>query len=103
LIPGGTFSVCVPNARIYIEAYLNSELDTDKFCFVKSAYNNTTKIDYVNYTAYMIGQHKYMFDEENLVYILKAKGMQNVHLREFNPLLDLKERDFESIYAIAEK
>ena len=101
LIPGGTFSVCVPNARIHIEAYLNSGLDTD--LLFKPAFNNTTKIDYVNYTAYMDGVHKYMFDEENLVYILKAKGMKNVHLREFDPLLDLKARDFESIYAIAEK
>ncbi|MBL7032481.1 MAG: methyltransferase domain-containing protein [Nitrospira sp.] len=103
LIPGGTFSICVPNARIYIEAYLNSKLDTDKFLGYKPAYNHTTKIDYVNYTAYMDGHHKYMFDEENLVYILKATGMKNVHLREFDPLLDLKVRDFESIYAIAEK
>ena len=103
LIPGGTFSICVPNARVYIEAYLNPELDTDKFLFYKPAYNNTTKIDYVNYIAYCKRYHKYMFDEENLVYILKAKGMKNVHLREFDPLLDLKARDFESIYAIAEK
>ena len=104
LIPGGTFSICVPNARIYIEAYLNrSELDIDKFFGYKPAYNNTTRIDYVNYTAYMDGHHKYMFDEENLVYLLKAKGMKNVRLREFDPLLDLKVRDFESIYAIAEK
>ena len=103
LIFGGIFSICVPNARIYIEAYLNSELATDKFFGHKPAYNNTTKIDYVNYTAYMDGHHKYMFDEENLIYILKAKGMKKVRLREFDPLLDLKVRDFESIYAIAEK
>ena len=103
LLPGGTFSVCVPNARIYIEAYLNSELDTNKFFGYKPAYNNTTKIDYVNFTAYMGGHHKYMFDEENLIHILKAKGMKNARLREFDQNLDLKERDFESIYAIAEK
>jgi predicted SAM-dependent methyltransferase len=103
LIPGGVFSICVPDARIYIEAYLNSKLDTNKFSCYEPAYNNTTKIDFVNYIAYMDGHHKYMFDQENLVYILREKGMKNVRIREFDPHLDLKERDFESIYAVAEK
>ena len=105
LRPGGKFSICVPNARIYIEAYLrNVDLDANALSNIyKPAYNQTTRIDYVNYMAYMDGHHKYMFDEENLIYILKSKGMRNVRLREFNPSLDLKERDFESIYAEAEK
>ncbi len=104
LIPGGTFSICVPNARKFIEAYLKSDsLDNIYLIRYKPAYNNTTKIDYINYTAYMDGQHKYMFDEENLIYILKSKGFRNVHLREFEPDLDLKKRDLESIYAEAEK
>jgi predicted SAM-dependent methyltransferase len=104
LIQDGVFSICVPNARIYVEAYMNDfDLITNLFLGYEPAYNNTTRIDYVNYTAYMAGHHKYMFDEENLIFILKAKGFQNVRLREFDPNLDLKERDFESIYAEAEK
>ncbi|MDQ7787603.1 MAG: methyltransferase domain-containing protein [Thermodesulfovibrionales bacterium] len=104
LIPDGTFSICVPNARLYIEAYVRAiSLDENQFFGYKPAYNNTTKIDYVNYTAYMDGHHKYMFDEENLLYILKSKGFRNVRLRQFDPKLDLKARDFESIYAEAEK
>jgi hypothetical protein len=51
----------------------------------------------------MDGHHKYMFDEENLLHILQAKGFKNVRLRDFDPELDIKERDFESIYAEAEK
>lgn len=78
-------------------------LDENEFFGYKPAYNNTTRIDYVNYTTYMDGHHKYMFDEENLLYILKLKGFKNAHLRIFNPSLHLKERDFESIYAEAEK
>jgi predicted SAM-dependent methyltransferase len=109
LAPGGNFSICVPNARLYIEAYLlDSDLDPNFFFSYKPPYNNTTKIDYVNYIAYMdgkyeYGKHKYMFDEENLIHILKAKGMKNVHLREFDPSIDLKKRAFGSIYAEAEK
>ncbi len=51
----------------------------------------------------MDGRHKYMFDEENLIHILTSKGFKNVHQRKFDPDIDLKERDFESIYAEATK
>jgi len=44
-----------------------------------------------------------MFDEENLVAILKKGGFRNVHLRSFNASIDKKEREFESIYAEAKK
>ena len=103
LKPEGIFSICVPNARLYVDAYLSSEFDTNKLIGHKPAFNNTSRIDYLNYTAYMDGEHKYMFDEENLIFILKSKGMKNVSIREFDPNLDLEVRDFESIYATAIK
>jgi predicted SAM-dependent methyltransferase len=102
LLPGGKFSICVPDARIYIESYLMNK-DLDAYLAYKPAHNHTTKIDYVNYMAYMDGHHKYMFDKENLIHILKSKGFKNVNLREFDSNVDLKERDFQSIYAEAEK
>jgi predicted SAM-dependent methyltransferase len=104
LVHGGVFSICVPNARIYIESYLDpdSQLPEDFFVY-KPAFNRTTKIDYLNYIAYMDGHHQYMFDEENLIFLLQSKGFQHVRLREFDPSLDLQMRDFESIYAEALK
>ena len=104
LAPGGTFSICVPNARLYIEAYFKPDsIDKNKFFDHKPAYNNTSNIDAINYMAYMDGHHKYMFDEENLIQILKIKGFKNVKPRNYDPELDRLERDFESIYAIAER
>jgi predicted SAM-dependent methyltransferase len=104
LAPDGRFSICVPNARIYIDAYAKGNvLDPSKFFGYLPAYNRTTRIDYVNYTAYMGGEHKYMFDEENIVFILRSKGFRNVRLRDFDSSVDLRERDFESIYAEAQK
>jgi len=104
LAPGGRFLICVPNARIYLEAYVKGDrLDPNVFFGHKPAYNHTTRIDYVNYTAYMNAEHKYMFDEENLLFILESKGFRNVRLRQFDPAIDLKDREFESIYAEAEK
>jgi predicted SAM-dependent methyltransferase len=104
LKPGGTFSICVPNAKIYIDAYVREETLDEKIYFrTYKAYNHTTRIDYVNYIAHMNGHHKYLFDEENLLYILNAKGFKNVRLRSFDPGLDELTRDFESIYAEAER
>jgi hypothetical protein len=104
LVPNGTFSVCVPNAKIYIVAYAhNEDLDPNQFFAYETAFYGNSKIDYINYTAYMDGRHKYMFDEENLLAILKKVGFSNSQLRDFDPDLDLAERSFESIYAIAKK
>lgn len=61
LVDGGLFSICVPNAKLFIEAYSSSiMLDPNTFLGYKQASNNTTSIDYVNYIAYMDGHHKYM-------------------------------------------
>ncbi|MBI1912003.1 MAG: methyltransferase domain-containing protein [Deltaproteobacteria bacterium] len=104
LKPNGIFSAAVPNARIYIEAYQNpGAFDPEKFCGHKPAFNYNSKIDYLNYMAYMDGHHRYMFDEENILAILKKAGFKNPRLREFDPELDLKVRDSQSIYVIAEK
>lgn len=103
LKPGGTFSICVPNARMYIESYLGlRELPTESLGYLP-AVNNTTSIDAINYVAYMSGEHKYMFDQENLLHILTAAGLTHVSERPFDPTCDRAERDFESLYAIGTK
>ena len=104
LVPGGIFSIAVPNARLYIDSYLNDlALDNPNFFRFKPAYNNTTRIDFVNYCAYMDGRHKYMFDEENLLFRLRESGFVDVGPRTFDELLDREDRDHESLYAIAMK
>lgn len=103
LKPGGTFSICVPNARIYLEGYLGMREFPDECFGYLPAFNNTTSIDAVNYVAYMSGEHKYMFDQENLLHILSRAGLTKVAAREFDPSCDRAERDFESLYAIGTK
>lgn len=103
LKPGGSFSIVVPNARMYLEAYFGMrELPAEAFGW-KPAFNDTTAIDTVNYVAYMAGELKYMFDQENLLHRLVAAGFADVRQREFDPETDMVERDFESIYAIGYK
>lgn len=101
---GGIFSVCVPNARIYIEAYFSPEkFDPEQYCRYKPGFDYNSKIDYINYIAYMAGHHHYMFDEENLPVILSKIGFKNARIRNFDFTIDLESRKYESIYAIAEK
>jgi len=100
---GGTFSICVPDARIYIDSYVGIREIPAEFFGWKPAFNQTTAIDAVNYVAFMDGEHKYMFDQENLLHILSASGLVDVSARAFDPSLDRAERDYESLYAIGTK
>lgn len=104
LCTGGTFSVAVPNARLYLNSYFDSEpFDLAKHPVYKEAWFYVSKIDLINYIAYMNGQHHHLFDEENLIAVLREAEFRNVRLRDFDPQLDLLDRRHESIYAIAEK
>lgn len=100
LRPGGIISVCVPDAEIYIRAYGNpEEFDPAKYCRYKPAYRFYSKIDYINYMAYMDGFHCHLFDRENLIALLNASGFHEVRIRDFDPETDMVERDHISIYA----
>jgi len=103
LHPGGSFSICVPNARIYIEGYLGIREVPQEFYGWTPAFNSTTAIDAVNYVAYMDGEHKYMFDQENLLRVLELAGFAQVTSREMDPHIDRPERDYESLYAVGIK
>lgn len=100
----GSLSVCVPNAGRYLSAYNQGEYFLSTECYYQGGFNNTQSlIDQVNYIAYLGGQHKYMFDETNLVNVLRITGFSNPVIRKFDLEVDLKARDHESIYAIAFK
>jgi predicted SAM-dependent methyltransferase len=102
LKPNGIFSVCVPDASIYIKGYLSAEKFTPQSVYGPAFYINT-RIDFVNYIAYMGGHHRYMFDRDNLLAILRKAGFKEVRERQFESEIDKMERDWESIYAEAEK
>lgn len=96
---GGEFSVCVPNARIYVEGYLDPQhFDTAYLDYTPALYSNK-RMDIVNFIAYLNGEHRHMFDEENLVYMLEKSGFESVRIREFDPGIDMPERKLGSIYA----
>lgn len=99
LKPNGQIMVSVPNARLWIEAYI-----FDKEVFINQTFYHDTKskIDRLNFIAYLNnGQHKNMFDQESLINTLNIAGFKNCRKRDFDPTLD--NRKDESIFAIAEK
>jgi predicted SAM-dependent methyltransferase len=102
LKPKGIFSLAIPNAKLYIDAYFNSEKFhfQEKYCRYKEfKLSYRSRLDYVNYIFYMDGHHRYMFDEESILIILTDIGFNNVRLRDFEPNLDKEERKYQSIYA----
>ncbi|MFQ6539516.1 MULTISPECIES: class I SAM-dependent methyltransferase [Aphanothece] len=105
LKPGGDFSVCVPNARRYMQAYLaGKNLLEDEKVYTPGLSKTGSLIDQVNYIAYMgRGEHAYMFDEENLINIMRNAGFRRCRLRDFQPGLDMQSRRVGSIYAIGYK
>jgi predicted SAM-dependent methyltransferase len=104
LKPSGILSLVVPNASIYLNAYFHpKDFDFKTFCAWDFGLSYKFKIDYVNYIFYMGGHHRYMFDEENILVILKDIGFNNVHLRNFDSNLDQVARKYESIYVECSK
>jgi predicted SAM-dependent methyltransferase len=100
----GSLSVCVPDASLYIKSYIDNKRFRPINQGAKSAIIDTGSfMDQVNYIAYMDQLHKYMFDSENLVKTLSMAPFTQVSLRDFDESVDLKLRNFESIYAIAIK
>jgi predicted SAM-dependent methyltransferase len=103
LKPGGSFSACVPDASIYVRAYMNAEALDRSFLGYRPAVVSDCKMDWLNYIAYMDGHHRYMFDGENLLRVLTKAGFSDVRGRDFDPVLDMLERKYQSIYAVGTK
>ena len=100
----GEFSVCVPNFKLYLDSYKKNKMFKKRELWWQPALVDTNSaIDQLNYIAYMKDQHKYLFDQENLVNTLKKAGFLDVKLRAFDKTIDTLERDYESIYAQGSK
>jgi predicted SAM-dependent methyltransferase len=99
---GGCISLCVPDASIYIKKYLDPENVKLEQIF-EPAFTINSPIDYINYIAYMDSNHRFMFDENNMLAILNKVGFRNVSKRKFESQLDNEVRKWESLYFSALK
>src|SRR5215831_5667299 len=89
LKPGGSFSACVPDASIYVRAYMNPETFDRSFLAYKPAVVSDLRMDWLNYIAYMDGHHRFMFDRDNLLKLLTEAGFTDVRSRDFDPTVDM--------------
>ena len=106
---GGIFSICVPDARQYIDAYSNPEKypDPREICVWEPVFYYNSPIDFLNYIAYLgDGKHRFLFEPANLLKILQDAGFVDVSLREPDPTVDPAHHvnaKYDSIYAQAVK
>jgi predicted SAM-dependent methyltransferase len=97
LRPGGQFLIAVPDASIYVDAYMGKR-DVDVLMQYKPAVASMKSMDVLNYIFYMDGHHRFMFDAENLAFHCESVGFVGCASRSFDSSLDMAARDYESLY-----
>lgn len=102
LRPNGEFLIAVPDASIYVDAYLGKRGATELMQY-QPAIPSRKSMDVLNYIFYMDGHHKFMFDAENLAFHCEAAGFVSCIPRSFDPTLDMAARDYESLYMSCRK
>ena len=101
---GGKLRICVPDASKYIHAYMAGYLLRDpNDCYPPALTITNSLIDQVNYIAYMGGEHKFMFDSQNLRNLLLQANFNSVKERCIELDVDSLDREVDSIYFIAIK
>jgi predicted SAM-dependent methyltransferase len=104
LLPGGRLSLGVPNARLCMQDYASG--DREKWMRVRDRYHPkwcTTPMHSANYFFRQDGEHKYAYDEETLIELVRDCGFSNVHERQWDQVLDLEARRDGTLYIDGEK
>lgn len=102
LRPGGRFLVAVPDASLYIDAYLKRS-DASDLLRYRPAVVSGQPMDVLNYIFYMDNQHRFMFDRDNLAHHCREAGFEKCAPRAFDPEVDSAARDYESLYMVCHK
>lgn len=102
LRPNGEFLIAVPDASIYVDAYLGKRGATELMQY-QPAISSIKSMDVLNYIFYMDGHHKFMFDSENLAFHCQVAGFTSCIPRSFDPTLDMAAREYESLYMSCRK
>lgn len=102
---GGVFRAAVPDAGRAFRNYCRSE-----FAFYDQKYWGNpdpnwckSPMDELNWLIYMGGQHRHMFDKQNLVIRLEEAGFGQVRASDFDDSIDNPLRRHQSLYVEAVK
>src|SRR5262249_9555973 len=105
LVPGGLFSVAVPDAEVGLIAYATR----DEPMFERAHRMRwcpdwcDTPMHQVNYMFRQGHEHKYAYDCESLARILEHAGFVEANRRDFDPALDSESRRVATLYMDARK
>jgi predicted SAM-dependent methyltransferase len=100
LMPGGVFSVGVPDAGSLMHAYARGA----RKVFADEWNPNypewlSVPMHRINYAFRQSGEHKYAYDEETLLSTLSCSGFVEVRRRDFDPEMDTERRRSHTMYA----
>ncbi len=96
LIPGGLFSLGVPDAQVLLKSYTNG-CDVKEFRIRATLPENPTRMQLVNVMFKNFG-HQYMYDQETLEKMLASVGFVNFSHRSFDPDRDSEHRRDWTLY-----
>lgn len=102
LRPGGQFLIAVPDASLYVGAYV-AKSNASELLRYGPAVISHRPMDILNYIFYMENHHRFMFDQDNLAHHCREAGFEACTPRAFDPSVDSAERDYESLYMICSK
>jgi len=105
LVPGGLFSLGVPDAEQSIIAYANRDEQPSEYPRRMHWLPDwcDTLMHQVNYLFRQGHEHKYAYDGESLALILERAGFVQVNRRDFDPALDSESRRIGTLYMKARK
>lgn len=105
ITPGGSLDVVVPNGGLYVRAYGDDAVRKALLSHIGPSpdFEVGTRMDLVNHMAHMCGEHRFLFDEDNLIALFRQAGFVDTHLRTFDAGREHESRRFESICAVGRK
>jgi predicted SAM-dependent methyltransferase len=98
---GGIFRMVLPDLKLDFDAYLRGDdealgaydpLDLGDPQLLSVAESGTmTSVDWVNYSVYQSGEHKYIYDEEKASLLLRRSGFRSVATSSYQEGVDIDE------------
>lgn len=107
---GGVFRACLPNFRGLFEAYVRGDEEYMSLIDIRNVLpeievGTEMFVDHINYGAYQGGEHKWIFDEEKMLLLLRRAGFQEAVLVDYDENIDVADpvRRRYSFYVEARK
>ena len=101
LEPGGVIRLCLPDARLFIRAYCEDRSFLKPGNDFPLGWNDTgSKIDGLNYIAYLGDEHRFLFDPEVAINLLERANFEDVKVDSYDVRFDSPDRLGDSFYVV---